>query len=113
MSRSIQLLEDAGTAVSSNAKLRADMEVVRIHEKGSDWVLRDFDPNSVPLKSVAADANVAAARARVIAELERMESEGALANALANVLKKLKREPPSENIHWSWGNGKILIIDLQ
>ena len=113
MSKSIQLLEQTRAAVESNAKLKADIEVVKFHERGGDWGLRDFDPASIPLKQAASDANVAAVRGRVIAELQRMQSEGTLPQILAEVLRKLIRQPPSENLHWSWAEGKILIIDMQ
>jgi len=108
MGESIQKLRDAKNAVDANPKLKADIEVVEIHERGSDWVVRDFDPTSIPLKDALVDANASAARTRVIAELT-----GTTDSILINVLKKLRREPPSENLHWSTTKQKILIIDMQ
>lgn len=108
MAESIQLLKDTKAAVDANPKLKADIEVVKIHQQGSDWALRDFDPDSIPLKQALSDPNVSAARARVIAELESTQDPG-----LKNVLKKIQRQPPSENIHWSPTKQKILIIDMQ
>jgi hypothetical protein len=112
MAQSIQLLERARTAVESNPKLKSEIDVVKFHERGSDWGLRDFDPASVPL-SKATGGQPTAARARVIAELQGMEARGGLPEILKNVLSKLTREPPSDNIHWSPSTGKILIIDMQ
>ena len=113
MGKSIQLLDDVGAAIESNPKLKADIDVVKIQERGGDWVLRDFDPDSVPLGELLSDKSVSAARTRVIAELEGMQSKGGLSDVLANLLKKLSREPPSDNIHWSPSTDKILVIDMQ
>ena len=108
---SVKLLKDADAAVRANPKLNADVDVVGVDEQGSDFILRDFDPDSVPLAGQIGDA--AEARARVIAELELQDSNGRLSDVLKDVLKKIRREPPSQNIHWSPTRNKILIIDMQ
>jgi Domain of unknown function (DUF4157) len=113
MAKSMHLLEQARAAVESNPKLKNDIDVVRFHERGSDWGVRDFNPNSVPLGEASSSSEAAAARARVIAELQSMKSKGTLPDILNNILSKIAREPPSDNIHWSWAEGKILIIDMQ
>lgn len=97
--------------VEANPRLSADVDVVKIYEEGPDWILRDFDPNSVELKSGPAEAQ--AARARAIAELEAQRSRGGLSPMLTDLLGKLKREPPSANLHWSSSKGKIVVIDMQ
>lgn len=99
MPESLEKLEDVKADVEGNPKLAADVEVVKIHEKGPDWILRDFDANSVELKAGPAEAQ--AARARALAELESLLKEGKLTAMLKDLLKKLKKEPPSANLHWS------------
>jgi hypothetical protein len=106
MARSIRLLEETKAKVESNPRLSADMEVVEFYRQGTDWGVRDFDPTSVTLKSALNDSNAAAARTRVLAELQ-----GTTDPILQDVLKKIQRN--SENVHWSPARGKILIIDMQ
>lgn len=109
MAQSIQKLHDAGTVVANSPALSNDLDVVNIYEQGADWVVRDFDPTSVPLKNALGDANVAAARARAIGELEAMPRTA----TTADLLKKLKKVPPSANVHWSPTKNKMLVIDMQ
>jgi hypothetical protein len=108
MPDSIKKLEDAKKAVEADAALKKDVDVVKMHEKGSDWIRRDFDPTSIPLKDALGDANASAARARVLEALKDTKDP-----ILKDFLKKLEREPPSENLHWSTNQQKILIIDMQ
>lgn len=103
---SVSRLETARTVVDGNAQLSKDMSVVKIHEKGSDWILRDFDRSSVPIGDAVGDANVAAARQRAIDALKTMPGETA-----QELLKKL--EGNSANIHWSAAAGKLVVIDTQ
>lgn len=113
MPRSIQLLVDVRAGVEGNPILRSLIDVVRIREGGSDWVVRDFSPDSVPLRSAMGDAAASSARTRAIAELEAMRGRSELTAVLRNLLKKLKKEPPSANVHWDPGSGKIIVIDMQ
>ncbi len=108
MPASIKLLEDAGSAIEANPSLKADIDVVKIYNTGSDWVVRDFDPNSGALGDFMGDSAASAARDRAIAEIEAMQNPDSI---LQDILKKLKRN--SANIHWSPGKQKILIIDMQ
>lgn len=112
MPRSVKLLLDARSGVEANPKLKANMEVVKVRETGSDWIVRDFDKSTMPLKNALGDAAAVNARAAAIAELEAMQKAGTLTEALALVLKKLKKGP-SENLHWSSEKGKIVVIDMQ
>jgi hypothetical protein len=113
MPRSIGLLEDARSAIEPDPKLNNILEVVNIEEKGPDWILRDFDPNTVELKGAGGDPAAQSARARAIAELESRRQAGSINDILENVLKKLKKEPPSANLHWSAAKQKIIVIDMQ
>jgi hypothetical protein len=113
MPESIRLLVEVRAAVESNPTLRALIDVVRVRETGSDWILRDFSPDSVPLKSALGDTAASSARARAIAELEAMRGRGELTSVLRNLLKKLRKDPPSSNLHWDPGSGKIVVIDMQ
>jgi len=112
MPESLRKLQDVRSEVSSNPKLNETIDVVEIHEQKGDWILRDFDANSLELKNAAGEGPVTA-RTRAINELEALRSEGKLTAVLADLLKKLKKEPPSANLHWSPSKGKILVIDMQ
>jgi hypothetical protein len=99
--------------VETNPKLHADVKVVKIHEQGPDWVLRDFDSSSVELSKAMSNSTTSAAYQRVVAELQRMKSVGQLPPVLEDLLKKLTRaKGPSNNIHWSSDLNKLLVIDL-
>jgi hypothetical protein len=106
MAQSLRLLRDAKAAVDADPNLSQDMEVVEIHEEVNDWILRDFEPDSVPLKSAVSDPEVAAARQRLIDALE-----GTRDPILRNILGKLRRN--SANIHWSPSKNKLIVIDMQ
>ncbi|HEU4325326.1 MAG TPA: hypothetical protein VFS21_19440 [Roseiflexaceae bacterium] len=105
---SIQKLEQTKAAVDNDPRLSADLEVVKIYERGEDWILRDFDASSNVLKDFLDNPEVAASRQRLIRLLE-----GTTDPMLRDVLGKLKKNPPSANLHWSEDLGKILIIDMQ
>jgi hypothetical protein len=111
MSASLSKLRQVRADVEAHPKLGVDVDVVKIHEEGTDWILRDFDPNSLELKAGPAEAQ--AARARAIAELEAQRSNGGLSAVLADLLHKLKKQPPSANLHWSPSKRKIVVIDMQ
>jgi hypothetical protein len=113
MPESLRLLRDVRSAVESDPKLNSVIDVVKIHEKGPDWILRDFDLNTVELKGASGDASAQGARVKAIAQLESKQKAGGLSDELANLLKKLKKEPPSANLHWSAEKGKIIVIDMQ
>ena len=81
------------------------MDVVGVKEVGSDWILRDFDPDSIEIRNALDDPEVAAARQRVLTELE-----GTTDPTLRTILNRLRRN--SANIHWSPSKNKILIIDM-
>jgi hypothetical protein len=111
MPASLSKLRQVRAEVESNPRLSADVEVVKIYEEGPDWILRDFDPNSIELKAGPAQAQ--AARARLITELEAQRSSDGLSPRLTDLLNKLKKQPPSANLHWSSSKGKIVVIDMQ
>jgi hypothetical protein len=111
MAESLSKLKQVRGDIEAHPKLGADVDVVKIYEEGPDWILRDFDANSVELKAGPAEAE--AARARAITELEALRSNGGLSPMLADLLKKLKKQPPSANLHWSPSKGKIVVIDMQ
>jgi len=111
MPASLTKLRDARADIEAHPKLASDIEVVKIYEEGPDWILRDFDPNSLELKSGPTEAQ--AARSRAIAELDALQARGRLSAMLADLLRKLKKQPPSANLHWSPTKQKILVIDMQ
>ena len=107
---SIRKLEDAREAVMGDPVLRSVIDVVEIHDRGPDWIVRDFDPDSIEMSRARQDPNLGS---EVEAAYQRALNQ--LANSSDPVLKgiydKLQRE--SANIHWSPGQGKFLVIDMQ
>ncbi|MGW7291429.1 hypothetical protein ACWGIB_03415 [Streptomyces xiamenensis] len=104
MPQSIALLISARSAITSNPELGAEMDIVGVEDRGGDWIVRGFDPISIPLKDALQDPEVAAARRKA------MESARGQSSA-RDILTKL--EGNSANLHWSPRLGKILIIDMQ
>ena len=108
MPESIRRLERAAELVDSTPTLKKNIDVVKIHEKGSDWILRDFDADSFPLKNALGDESVAAVHKEVVSALKGTNDE-----ILEMISKKITKNPPSANLHWSPSKQKILIIDMQ
>lgn len=114
MEQSITLLRQMDEAINKNPELNKLMEVVKVHDQGPDWILRDFDINTAPLSDFAKDADMLAVRKEAIAALEKVVSKPPVPPTAEKVLAKLMKEPPgeiSENIHWSEKRKKIVLID--
>jgi hypothetical protein len=107
MDESIRRLEVLNDAVKANPALSKSIEVVKVHDQGADWILRDFDPDSVPLKSALKDSHVLSVYNEAMSGLK--SSQGDMLKMLE---KRMSRNPPSANIHWSPTKQKILIIDM-
>lgn len=103
----VKTLENARERVKSNPRLDPHLEVVQIYEKGDDWIVRDFDPASKPIKHVLDNPEVKAAVEATIRELQSLPDP-----SLEKILHKLNRTPPSENLHWSPSRKKIFLIDF-
>jgi hypothetical protein len=110
---SLAKLEEVAADVASNPVLSENVEVVKIHERGTDWILRDFDARTVELKTGMKSADAAAVRTAVMSELERLATSDQLPPMLADLLRKVRKVPPSANLHWSSAKQKIIIIDMQ
>ena len=107
MGTSIGLLKDAKAAVDGNAAVSEVIEVVDVRGQGPDWILRDFDPVAPPLAdAVGSDTAAQAAQARALRALE-----GATNPELMSIRAKIL--DGSENLRWSTGRQKILVIDMQ
>lgn len=85
------------------------MDVVEVHERGPDWIIRDFDPDSMELRvAVRSDPEAQQALDGAIAALE-----GSSDQALRTLLHRLQRPGgPSANIHWSPDTGRLIVIDM-
>ena len=105
---SVGILENAGQALNKYPKLSADVSVVKIHDIGQDWILRDFDPYSIPLRNALRSGDVNAMRAYSSASSEIRNISDP---ALSLMSKRLLRESPSANFHWSPVQQKIIWID--
>ncbi|OQW50854.1 MAG: hypothetical protein A4S09_11040 [Proteobacteria bacterium SG_bin7] len=116
----IRLLEDARASIESKDELSNLIEIARVYEKGSDWVLRDYDSSSVPLKQILHDYDSSSVPLEQILHALAVKTRGgALRNlynskepALIRLKNMLERNPPSINVHWSRSKKKILIFDL-
>ncbi|NEO15010.1 MULTISPECIES: DUF4157 domain-containing protein [unclassified Moorena] len=108
MGESIRLLKGIQEAVEAHPKLKEDFEVVKIYEQGRDWIIRDFDIDTIPLPRAMDDTDISSKLQAAIEALEGTENE-----FLQNLRGKLLRQPPSDNIHWSPNKQKFVIIDMQ
>ncbi len=106
MGKSVDLLRRARAAIDGDPALRGRLEVVDVYRQGNDWVLRDFDPDSLPLARALDDPAVAAARQQLIDALQ-----GASDPILRDILTKLENN--SANLHWSPARERIIVIDVQ
>jgi hypothetical protein len=107
MDESIRRLEVLNDAVKANPALSKRIEVVKVHDRGADWILRDFDSDSIPLKSALKDSHVSSVHQGAMSELK-----GSQDDMLKMLEKRMNRNPPSANIHWSPTKEKIIIIDM-
>ncbi|HEX8106433.1 MAG TPA: DUF4157 domain-containing protein [Kofleriaceae bacterium] len=107
MATSIAKLRSARSAVTGNPDLAKHIDVVEIHETGSDWIVRDFATGSDELKNFASGP-AEIARTEAIKALEAKPSRSATED---DILGKLKGK--SANLHWEPARGKIVIIDMQ
>ncbi len=113
MPESFWVLEEAYAEIQSDPMLLELIEVLWIHERGEDWILRDFEFDSIPLSKAVGDPKVSSVRASLVKELQaKQHAEGTLSKALGDLLKKLG-EPPSANVHWSPTKKKCVVIDMQ
>jgi subtilisin family serine protease len=111
---SVQLLRDAAKLVDANPELAKHLEVVRIHEEGPDWIVRDFDPDSVEARDpgLQEKERANAAISASLQLLRMMQKQQPQNKALRTLLSRLSSLPPSANVHWAHEAGRILIIDL-
>jgi hypothetical protein len=103
---SVRLLKGARAVVGSDPELAADLEIVGIDKQGGDWIMRDFDPDSIELNDGLKDPEISAARARVMNRLSQKNDEFS-----RTMRQRLKND--SINAHWSPGKKKLLVIDMQ
>lgn len=142
MPESIKKLRQAKQAVDTNPGLAAEMEVVEVHKVGNDWILRDFDAKTIPLKDAMKSSTAAkeaqaraltaiekgveaitkTAKERRLAEMEAGKKPGnefytpeekAQNETLKDIKSKLAQNPANENLHWSGLKKKIVVIDMQ
>lgn len=102
----VKALEDVRTSVEADPLLKQNLEITKIHMKGKDWILRDFDPNSVPLRNVVNDPAINEIRLRVLRHIKDSTDP-----SLQRVFKYLNKKLP-DNLQWSPQRQRILIIDF-
>ncbi len=105
--KGVQYLEDVGKKIDSDPKLSKNLAVVKVHDKGTDWIIREFDPTSKPLKESLSIPEAVEAKAALLRSLV-----GTKDPMLLRIKNKLERKPISENVHWSFKKKKILLIDV-
>jgi hypothetical protein len=104
----VSYLEQARLQVEADPKFDRYISIVKVHERGLDWIIRDFDTTSRPLRDVLQYVpDAALARKELIKNLS-----GTRDPLMIKILKKLTRDPISENLHWSPISRKILLIDI-
>lgn len=102
-SRAMLLFE---SRVVNNSSLRNVLSVSRIKERGRNYIVKEFSPNSVELKDALAKPEVQTAMKTLKRELSK--SSDAINQKL---MTGLNRKPPSANFHWDPDQNKILLID--
>jgi len=106
LDQSVTVLQDAGAVVRRDPALNAMLDVVKIHDRGPDWALRDFYPDSLPLRHALGDEEVVNVLQRTRSALQENDHP-----ALLDLTKRLNRDKPSANFHWSPVQNKIIWID--
>ena len=105
MPESVRLLDDAAAAIDNNADIARHLDVVRISDRGPDWIVRDFVSGTDPLRDVISSNPAAqAARDAVLPHL----SGGVLDDINSKFMGTI-----SENLHWSPTRNQIIILDMQ
>jgi hypothetical protein len=85
------------------------LEVVRIYERGPDWIVREFRAHTRPLKDVIGNDLVAR---QTWQELRRLaNSHQARGGAVQRLQRMLMANPVSINLHWDPQARKVLMID--
>jgi hypothetical protein len=104
--KSIDLLDGARRMIENDPELKKYIEVVKIYEKGNDWILRDFYSFSYELRNaLKSEEEARIVYDRVIALLSDTTDF-----YLMKVLQKLI--DTSYNLHWDANFNKIIIIDM-
>ena len=100
-------IENARLLVEQDRDLREVLWVAAIYQRGSDWILRDFDATSVPLSEVFHETEARHAF-KVLRTLLKDRREP----SLKIIRQYLERPKLSPNVHWSPTRNKVFIIDL-
>lgn len=104
----LNILRMARSSIIETSELSQYIDIAQIYEEGPDWIIRDFDADSVPLRNVMHDTDIQLVVQKAVKELKKNE----LNPYLKKVLKKIEKNPPSENVHWSNKSKKLLIFDM-
>lgn len=105
MNRSVTLLLDARKCIDGNKDLQSFLEIVDVFEHENDWILRGFDPDSIPLQKAIQDQMVITCKEKALSALVGKE------DPISTELRR-KLEGNSANLHWSPTLKKILVIDM-
>lgn len=93
--------------VEKNAKLAEYLHVSKIKEKGPNYIVKEFFPNSIEMKKVVDPKELKKMKAAIDKIKKELMRESDAINQ--KLFKKLNSG--SENIHWDPGTGKIVLID--
>ena len=104
--RSVRYLEETRNRIETNPELNQYIEVVEVHDQGSDWILRDFYPFSYELRNALKNEE----EARIVYDRVIALLSDTTDFYLMKVLQKLK--DTSYNLHWDANLNKIIIIDM-
>ncbi len=90
--------------VDQSADLSKNLRVAKVLERGDSYIVKEFFPRSIKIKSAIKDPSVAKAYDEVLENLSKRDDF--LGNRMYQALKK-----QSENYHWDPISKKIVLID--
>lgn len=93
--------------IDQNKNLSRVFAVSRVKEKGPNWIVKDFYPNSIEIGKVADPAELKKMNAAIdqIKKIAIKNPDQLDQRLFQNLLKK------SDNIHWDAGTQKVILID--
>lgn len=103
----VEILKLARNLQEENLAVNEYIEIAKIYETGSDWILRDFNPNTIPLKIGITNPDVSSAFGNALAVLKKSSDPIA-----KKIIRLLEKSPPSDNVHWIPETKKFYIFDM-
>jgi hypothetical protein len=106
--KSVDLLDGTRRMIVNDPELNKYIKVVKIYEKGQDWILRDYFQYSYELRQAIKREMQAKISYEKVLDLLKNTND----YYLQVVFERLDRAKPSANMHWDAKLNKIIIIDM-